>query len=70
MKFKGFVSLNDSNKKHSGLEQVMLDIKTGNVSNEVRAAKTIKLTDIQRDTMIAQRERALIKPVNITYNKK
>jgi hypothetical protein len=65
MKFKGFVSLNDSNKKHSGLEQVMLDIKTGNVSNDVRAAKALKLTDAQRDTMIAQKEKILIKPVNM-----
>ena len=70
MKLKVFVSLNDSGKKHSGLEQVWADIKTGHISNEVRAVKTVKLTDIQIDTMIAQKERSLIKPVTITYNKK
>jgi len=65
MKFKGFISLNGNSQKHSSLEQVILDIKTGNVSNDVRAAKALKLTDAQRDTMIAQKEKILIKPVNI-----
>jgi hypothetical protein len=65
MKFKGFISLNGNSQKHSSLEQFILDIKTGNVSNDVRAAKALKLTDAQRDTMIAQKEKILIKPVNI-----
>ena len=50
MKFKGFVTLN---VKHSGLEQVWADIKTGNISNDVRSIEMPK-TDRDRDSTEAQ----------------
>jgi hypothetical protein len=68
MKFKGFVSSNESTKI-TGIKKIEYDIKNGHISPNVRAIQ-MPTTQVEIDSAQAEILKYNIKPVTITYNKK
>ena len=60
---KGIVTFIDGSK-HSNIEQIYDNIREGKVNPTVRGGSDYKMTEIEIDTMMAQQERILIKPIS------